>query len=239
MARLLSDNSIQMADGRILDPDEILYGQDFIEIIHLLMPAPIWPMVNSGGSGVGNNGKDGVQGPQGQSGQANGSQGFQGFQGVSGVLGNQGNQGFQGFQGVGGPTQAAVFDFTHTAGSASTGALGFTPKFVIYSGVIQQLINVGADAHSVVHSTGFAIGTGGNARTAVMGVGSSTSLEVDVGGAATDSSAIAGDPAMTGTVEFDIMGTVLDVTSFAAAGITLTWSAAVGAHEGKLIVLGG
>lgn len=204
---------------------------------------------NQGNQGQIGTGPQGVQGGQGfqgllgnQAPQGNqGTQGAQGFQGPSALTGFQGSQGFQGNQGnqgSGGPTLVSVFDFTHLAGAASTGALGFTPKFAFYSGVVGQ-DNPPVGGNSVTHSTGFATGTGALAKTTVMGVLASLGVAVDAGGAASDSSAIGGDTTMSATVDFlTALAISLDVTTFGAGGITLTWTAAVDAHEGKLIVVG-
>lgn len=181
-------------------------------------------------SAQGNQGLQGAQGPQG-------AQGFQGFSGLSGSQGNQGNQGQQGTQGTGGPTQASVFDFTHLSGASSTGALGFTPKFAFYSGVIQQ--PNGGGGLNIVHSTGIAIGTGSSSKTAALGVGSSTGVSVDIGGAASSTSGIAVDTTMSTSIDWEGgNGIELDVTAFGAGGITLTWGGSVAKHEGKLIVVG-
>lgn len=119
--------------------------------------------------------------------------------------------------------QQSLFTFTHIAGAASTGALGFTPRFAIYTGVAED-----GGAAECAAGTSVITGTGTSARYA----GSTFPAAIGVN--------------TTGTVNFDAdaaikigaAGAELDVTAFSAAGITLTWSAGVGVHNGFLLVVG-
>lgn len=128
----------------------------------------------------------------------------------------------------------AIFPFSHSSGTQSTGAIGFTPKIAIYVGAIQ------ISSAEVGIATGFAIGTAGNAR------GNGFSFNTGPGApqlpgasAAIDASAIGGElNAIQNTAQFSSFSRSLDVTAFGPAGIDLTWSASVNSHSGHLLVIG-
>lgn len=131
---------------------------------------------------------------------------------------------------------SALFSFSHTSGSQSTGALSFTPKVAFYVGNA----NYGGSGGDAAVSAGFAIGTLGNARAAgldsVEGPGA-PSLPGFSGGQ--DSAAIGGlIRAIQNTVQNSSFDRRLQVTAFSIAGITLTWDVAVNGHSGHLLVLG-
>lgn len=186
------------------------------------------------GTNPGVQGPQGIQGLQGSGSGVQGPQGNQGLQGTNpGVQGPQGLQGFQGLQGPQGPLNVAIFSFTHITGTASTGALGFTPKFAIYTGAVNNQVGVVDPKFS--HIVGFAIGTGGSARAAgIMEEPDNSITQVGIAG---DDDAIGG-----GLAAVQVFSTTftkdLDVTAFGAAGIDLTWSADVTDHAGKLLVVG-
>lgn len=109
MATWLDDGSIQLKDGRTVFANNLIQGQDLLEILELVVPlyvpSPAWPFVSGGGGGasggngiVGRDGAAGPQGPQGTNPGPPGSQGSQGSQGNQGAIGT-GSQGFQGNQG--------------------------------------------------------------------------------------------------------------------------------------------
>lgn len=134
----------------------------------------------------------------------------------------------------GGVLSASLFSFTHTSGSASTGALGFTPAAAIYSCAVGAVSGSSTFAHTVGMSTG----TGTLARA----TGVSQNVTGNGMGLANDDDAIGGLVlgGGAGPAQATAFATDLDVTAFGAGGITLTWSAAlVGAlHRGYLLVLG-
>lgn len=117
--------------------------------------------------------------------------------------------------------QQSLFSFTHSSGAASTGALGFTPRFCIYTGAFEN-----SAATSFTFSTGFATGTGSLARGACA---STTNLT------AGDDDAIAGISTSSWASTFN---RDLDVTAFSSSGIELTWSGTINNHAGKLLVIG-
>lgn len=188
-------------------------------------------------------GATGVQGPAGATGVQGltGLRGLTGIQGATGVQGTtgagvQGNTGSQGVTGVGVIT-AAIVTFTHLSGTASTGPLGFNPKFAIYS---MAAANIGAGDDDADHSVGLIIGTGGNARSA--GMSNLSGLSFLQGSAVVGDDSSAGGtiaPAGSGNVEIDTAwDTSLDVTAFSSLGIDLTWSAPVFGHRGQLLIVG-
>lgn len=111
-------------------------------------------------------------------------------------------------------SNVALFTFTHIAGPASTGPLGFTPKFAIYTALA-------TDGGS--NSNGVAVikGTGTDARWVGR---DGVSLPIE-----DPSSAL-----MVGAAKR------LTVTAFGPGGITLTWAAlaVVSSHTGHLMVVG-
>lgn len=229
MAKLLKDGSIILSDGTLLYGDLPLSTEVALEVIPLFVPAPIWPFIGGGGGIAGNPGEDGPQGNKGPNGSV-GAQGAQGSQGFQGPQGSSGFQGSQGNQGNIGDTSVSVFNFTHEVGSASTGALGFTPRYIFYSGIV-----VAFDAVGVSHVFGFANET--DQMGAGWGIGASV-VSVDLGGAG-------GDVAIFGNVTIDkaipftsSFFNALRVSAFSSAGITLTWDSDVFEHSGKLIVVG-
>lgn len=117
--------------------------------------------------------------------------------------------------------QTAIFTTTITTGSFSTGALGFTPAFAIYTGFAIE------DDES---RTGVAVirGTSTDARTA----GAIVTGSVNPPGAYANGSAC--------IQIFDGAATrSLDVTAFSSAGVTLAWDAGPGGtHTGQLLVIG-
>lgn len=126
----------------------------------------------------------------------------------------------------------SVFSFTHTSGAASTGALGFTPRFAIYSGAVREASN------TMQHIVGFAIGTGASAIAAGLAVDVASGSQVSSGEG--DDDAIGGASVASGAF-LTVFGKDLDVTAFGSGGITLTWSlalSATAAHAGKLLVVG-
>lgn len=130
----------------------------------------------------------------------------------------------------------ALFTFGHTSGTASTGALGFTPKVAFYVGNS----NYGGSGGDAAASAGFSIGTLGNSRAAgvdsVEGPGA-PSLPGFSGGQ--DSAAIGGlIRAIQNSVQNSSFDRRLQVTAFSAAGISLTWDVAVNGHQGHLLVIG-
>ena len=133
--------------------------------------------------------------------------------------------------------QVALFTFNHTSGSSSTGAIGFTPKACFYTGVV----NFGTVNGDVSISNGFATGTSTNARgngfSFTQGPGS-PQLPGATGTA--DGAAIGGGSTATqNTTQTNTsFSRQLTVTAFSSAGITLTWSLAVNAHSGSLLVIG-
>lgn len=194
------------------------------------------------GTNPGVQGPQGIQGLQGSGSGVQGPQGNQGLQGtnpgVQGPQGLQGPQGFQGNQGPAGPQNAAIFSFTHISGTASTGALGFTPKFAIYTGVIQET-TVGVIQST--HSVGVIIGVGGSARASSMTLRGIAGTDVTGSEVSGDDDAAAGYAAASGGAagfSGSFATSDLDVTAFSAAGIDLTWSTAVDLHAGKLLVVG-
>lgn len=131
--------------------------------------------------------------------------------------------------------QQSLFTFTHTSGASSTGALGFTPRFAIYTGAVQ------VSSVEISIATGFATGTAGNARANCFGFNQGSGSPIDPGGtAATELSGIGGHAqTIQGTPTYSTgFSRVLDVTAFSSAGITLTWSLAVTSHQGSLLVVG-
>jgi hypothetical protein len=186
-------------------------------------------------------GQTGIQGQTGVQG-ATGAQGVTGIQGATGIQGTTGVQGSTGFQGVTGAQgltgvgslNVAIFNFTHTSGTAGTGALGFTPKFAIYTGAVQ------VSDTEVSIATGFAIGTTTNARSNAFGYNQGSGSPIDPGGsAAYGLSSIGGhSSASQGSAQFVSISRDLDVSAFSAAGIDLTWASAVTSHEGNLLVVG-
>jgi hypothetical protein len=140
--------------------------------------------------------------------------------------------------GGGGDLQVAIFSMTHVSGTFSTGPLGFTPKFAIYSGVAITTV-VGVNHHG--HAVGFVIGPGGSARAAGVFLRSISGTDVTGALASGDDDAIGGLDNTFGNSGpfFDTSFPIdLDVTAFGPGGIDLTWSAAVTDHAGKLIVVG-
>lgn len=191
-----------------------------------------------GATGAGVPGATGVQGPTG----AGGTQGATGVQGGTGVQGVQGQtgvgaQGTTGAQGATGASSitAAVFSFSHISGSASTGALGFTPKAAWYTGSVNN--GTGADE---CHANGFAIGTGTNQRSAGFSNNVANSPQSNGVTATTDGQAIFGQNTsiQNTATQSAAWARELQVTAFGAGGITLTWSSAVNAHSGNLLVIG-
>ncbi|MGI0149769.1 MAG: hypothetical protein ACREDF_09605 [Thermoplasmata archaeon] len=137
------------------------------------------------------------------------------------------------------PLQVLMFSMTHVSGTFSTGPLPFTPKFAIYTGVIRKTtVGIIQSAHSV----GVIIGTGGSARGSSVTLRGSVGSDISGSDVSGDDDAAAGYTNAPGTdSSFNpSFGTSdLDVTAFGAAGIDLTWSAAVDEHSGKLLVVGG
>lgn len=136
--------------------------------------------------------------------------------------------------GFGAIQHAVLFSFSHTSGTAGTGALGFTPKFAIYVGAIQT------SGTEVSIASGFATGTAGNARANGFGFNVGPGAPQLPGGtAAIDSSAIGGRAqAIQNNASFSAFNQTLDVSAFSAAGIDLTWTASVTTHSGHLLVIG-
>jgi len=128
----------------------------------------------------------------------------------------------------------ALFSMSHTTGTFSTGALGFTPKAAFYIGGVQDSSGAGSMAN------GMAIGTAGNARANGFGFNEGPGAPQLPGGTVgIDSSAIGGrSQAIQNTFQFTSFAAALDVSAFGAGGIDLTWSIAVNAHSGNLLVLG-
>lgn len=131
--------------------------------------------------------------------------------------------------------QTAIFTIGHSTGTASTGPIGFTPKFCIYTGAIN--IN---GAGQVAVANGFATGVGlarANSFSFNEGPGSPQLPGMT---AASASGAIAGEStAIQNTASFSTgFSIALSVTAFSSAGIDLTWSSAVNGHQGFLLVVG-
>lgn len=236
MAKILKDGLIQTENGRILFADSFLSLRELVELVRLITPGPMWPFVSGGGSSSSPDGPDGIQGPQGFMGSNGGPQGSQGNQGNRGNQGAQGSQGNRGNQAQVGAITSSLFEFNHTSGSSSTGALGFTPLFCVYTGAIVTDPSLGP---GVTRAVGFARGTGALAKSAAIGVQDQGSSEVDCAGAGGDTSAIGGD--VTQSQDPTLITAFLNslnVTAFGSGGITLTWEAAVLDHVGKLMVVG-
>lgn len=127
----------------------------------------------------------------------------------------------------------AIFSFTHTSGTASTGALGFTPKFAIYSGAVEGPLG---EDNQFSHVVGFATGVG---VSIAAGISAESTLVASAVGdnSGGDDNAIGGHISAVGTFQTSFTRD-LDVTAFSAAGIDLTWSASVTSHAGKLLVVG-
>lgn len=130
--------------------------------------------------------------------------------------------------------QVATFQFTHSTGTASTGAIGFTPKFCLYYGSI-NITGTG----QIAISHGFATGTGGRGTGFSFNEGpgspqlpgmTAAAVSGQIGGEATPIQ----NTASTAT-SFNIG---LSVTAFSSAGIDLTWSSSVSSHNGFLLVVG-
>ncbi len=122
----------------------------------------------------------------------------------------------------------SVFEFTHTTGAASTGALGFTPRFAIYVGAMEVA------ASNIVLASGLIIGTGLAAKAASLLLASGGQTVSGDGSAAAGYSGNGG-----GQVFSSGMSNDLDVTVFDATGVELTWAAPItGSHAGKLLVVG-
>ena len=131
----------------------------------------------------------------------------------------------------------ALFTFTHVAGTVSTGALGFTPKVVFYTGVANTNGLGNGDTSS---AAGFATGTLGNARSAGFAYTEGPGAPQQPGGSGGVSDAGIGgfNQAIQNSVSQGSFGRILSVTAFSAAGIDLTWNLAVNAHHGNLLVIG-
>ncbi len=111
----------------------------------------------------------------------------------------------------------SLFTMGFASGSLATGALGFTPLAAFYTYSTHKSGASGVEVFGV----GWATGTAGSARQSFTG-GSGLS---PAGG---DASSIGGDAGSK----------FVDVTAFAAGGITLTWTAGVTGHTGYLLVIG-
>lgn len=193
---------------------------------------------NQGLSGTSPQGPQGPQGNQGNQGMQGliGLQGPQGNQGNQGNQGAQGNQGFRGFQGnqgnqgVTGDAQSAIFEFSHLSGTSSTGAIGFTPRFAIYSGIVEGI------SGDVSHVYGFSNAT--DQMSAGWGIGIAIT-SVDEGGVGA-ADKIFGEVAVDRAPPFSATSFFngLTVTSFSSAGIELEWDMAVNEHSGKMLVVG-
>ena len=131
---------------------------------------------------------------------------------------------------------SALFSFSHTSGSQSTGALSFTPKVAFYVGNA----NYGATGGDAACASGFAIGTLTNARASGFDFAEgSGSPQLPGGSAGVDAAAIGGFlRAIQNNAQTSSFDRRLQVTAFSIAGITLTWDIAVNAHSGHLLVLG-
>lgn len=208
------------------------------------LQGPTGPAGATGIQGItGLRGATGLQGPTGVQGTpgmigAQGTTGIQGTTGVQGVtgVGTQGATGIQGVTGVGTITTALVA-FNFTSGTATTGALGFTPKFAIYiSGS-----RVGGNAN--MFNVGLIRGTGADASSAGLAtlcetISTLDNSEVDIVG-----SSASGISTPSGGGQADISssysGATITCTAFSATGIDLTWSAvAVSNHLGYMLVVG-
>lgn len=134
MARLLSDGSIQMADGRKIWGDDKINVLDLREISQLVMPGSAggggWPFATGGGGGGNGNALspigNGAQGAQGAQGPGIGSQGAQGSVGIQGQIGSQGFPGLTGAQGAQGATGAGTQGAQGATGTGAQGAQGAT-----------------------------------------------------------------------------------------------------------------
>lgn len=134
---------------------------------------------------------------------------------------------------VTGGLNVLMFSMTHTSGTFSTGALGFTPKFAVYSGAVAGPL---AEANTFDHVVGFATGAGTAiaAGIVVNDDPASSGLDNNSGG---DDDAIGGHITADGSFKTSF-AIDLDVTAWSAAGIDLTWTGSVTGHRGKLIVIG-
>jgi hypothetical protein len=162
-------------------------------------------------------------------------QGPTGVQGSTGV-GAQGTTGIQGVTGIG-AIQVALFTFTHTSGTASTGAIGFTPKVAFYTGAANNTAGSSGDAAS---TSGFATGTSTSARASAFCYTQGVGSPQDPGGAGGyDGAAIGGFArAFQNSASLTGFDRPLTVTAFGAGGISLTWTTAVNEHHGNLLVMG-
>ena len=129
--------------------------------------------------------------------------------------------------------EVAMFDLTHTSGTFSTGALGFTPKMAIYSGAVQGPL---AEQDTFSHIVGFAKAVG-DAIAAGIVVNDDPAESGGADNSGGDDDAIGGHMVSDGSFQTSF-SIDLDVTAFAASGVDLTWSGSVTAHKGKLIVIG-
>lgn len=129
---------------------------------------------------------------------------------------------------------ASLFTISNNSGSVSTGALGFTPKLVLYVGAVDN-------GSSYAISQGFATGVGALQRGNGFGYNQGSGSPQDPGGtAAADNGSIAGlTQAVQNTAQLiGAFNRQLQVTAFGPAGITFTWSLAVSAHQANVLVLG-
>lgn len=199
----------------------------------------IGPTGSTGPTGLGATGPTGDTGSTGDTGPAGptgaGATGPTGPTGSDGPTGPTGG----GATGATGPSFSsfALFTMTHTSGTFSTGALGFTPKAIFYTGVANTNGSTNGDTS---HACGFAIGTGASARSAGFAYAQGSGSPQDPGGTGGfDDAAIGGLAPATqnASQQFNYLRR-LQVTAFSAAGIDLTWNIAVNAHHGNLLVIG-
>lgn len=124
--------------------------------------------------------------------------------------------------------QSAIFTFSHATGSASTGAVGFTPRAAILIGII-TISGAGGGLDGTYNCTGVITGTGTGAK-AIMVSTTNTALAI-----ASDADAAAG---VTATDAATTFSRELDVDAFGSSNITLTWSTNVSSFTGFLLVIG-
>lgn len=131
--------------------------------------------------------------------------------------------------------QTATFVFNHSTGTASTGAIGFTPKFCLYYGAIS--IN---GAGQVAIANGFATGVGAARANSFSFTEGPGSPQLPGMTAASASGFIGGESTpIQNTASFSTgFSIALSVTAFSSAGIDLTWSSTVNGHQGFLLVIG-
>lgn len=213
---------------------------------------PAGPGIAGAQGAQGAAGASGAQGAQGVAG-ASGAQGAAGAQGTAGATGAQGAAGSTGAQGAAGAqgsagtdgsmVNVALFSFTITSGSFSTGALGFTPLFAIYAGAATS-----SDIEAGDFGVSFITGAGlGNAGMVVIGLTGDTLADILSADFRSDDGTALMDPTLVasagaGTVTNSNVGsTGLTVTNFDATQIVLDWGflpPSIAAHHGKLLVVG-